>query len=211
VTHPTTILLATGNPAKQDKLRWLLQGLPLTTIPLSDDIALPPVEETGAGFTDNAVSKAVEYSRRFGGLAISSDGGIEIPALGNGWQALLTGRAAGPDADDAAKARHLLALMRGKAGDQRRVSWTEAVALAEGGKMLASWQESGNQGRLTESYDPAHAIPGFWVYSLWFYPRLGKRYVELTPQELAAADLTWGKLKERVQEWFMANKESGRP
>jgi len=202
VSHPATILLATGNPAKQDKLRWLLEKLPLTTIPLSDDIARPPVQETGPGFTDNAVSKAVEYSRRFGGLAISSDGGVEIPALGKNWQALLTGRAAGPDADDAAKARHLLALMAGKSGEERRVSWTEAVALADRGELLVVWQESGNQGRLTDSYDPSHAIPGFWVYSLWFYPQLGKRYVDLTPEELAAADLTWGKLKERVQEWF---------
>ena len=204
MSHPTTILLATGNPAKQDKLRWLLQGLPLSAIPLSDDIARPPVEETGHGFTDNAVTKAVEYSRRFRGLAISSDGGVAIPALGKNWQALLTGRAAGPDADDAAKTRHLLALMEGKVGDERRVSWTEAVALADSGELLTSWQESGNQGRLTESYDPAHAIPGFWVYSLWLYPRLGKRYVELTPEELFAADLTWGKLRERVQEWFFS-------
>ena len=92
--------------------------------------------------------------------------------------------------------------MQGKKGEERRVFWTEAVALADRGRLLGSWQETGSEGYLTESYDPSKAIPGFWVYGLWYYPQFGKRYVELTSQELAEVDVTWQRLKARVQQWF---------
>ena len=100
------------------------------------------------------------------------------------------------------RARHLLLLMQGRKGDERRIAWTEAVALADQGKLLASWEESGNKAILTEEYDSTHGIPGFWVYSLWYYPRFGKRYVELSPEELERADLTWARVRERVRGYF---------
>ena len=201
----TPILLATSNPAKLDKLRWVLEGLPLTCVPLSQFPDQPQPEESGQTFKENARLKASQGSELFRGLAIASDGGLVIPTLAGGeWEALLTARAAGEEADDGARARHLLALMQGKRGEQRRGFWTEAVALAKRGRLLGSWQETGSEGLLTESYDPAKAIPGFWVYSLWYCPQFGKRYVELTPQELAEVDVTWQRLKARVQEYLRA-------
>lgn len=193
------VLLATTNPAKADKLRWLLQGLPLE--PHTAD--LQALVESEASYLENARVKAMAASQAFDSLAIASDGGIHIPALGSSWNGLHTARAAGPGANDKDRAEHLLTLMRGQ--DDRRVLWTEAVALAEGGKALGSWEASGNEGVLTETYDPANAVPGFWVYSLWFYPELGRRYVDLSPEELERVDLTWGRLKEQVQAYFRAN------
>ena len=199
----TPILLATSNPAKLDKLRWVLEGLPLTCVPLAQFPDQPQPEESGQTFEESARLKASQGSTLFRGLAIASDGGLGIPALAGGeWEALLTARAAGEEADDGARARHLLALMQGKQGEQRRVFWTEALALADRGRLLGSWQETGGEGYLTESYDPSEAIPGFWVYSLWHCPQFGKRYVELTSQELAEVDVTWQRLKARVQQWF---------
>jgi len=151
---------------------------------------------------ENARLKAVAASGD--GLAIASDGGIQIPALGPTWNGLFTARAAGPDADDGTRAEHLLTLMQGQSN--RRILWTEAVALAEGGKLLESWDEAGNEGVLTETYDPANAVPGFWVYRLWFYPGLGKRYVDLSSEELDRVDLTWGRLKEQVQAFFRGQR-----
>lgn len=196
----TPILLATTNPAKADKLRWLLEGLPLE--PQTADLQAPV--ESGASFIENARLKAIAASRD--GLAIASDGGIQIPALGSSWNGLYTARAAGTDANDEIRAEHLLALMQGQA--DRRVVWTEAVALADGGKLLESWEASGNEGVLTEAYDPANAVPGFWVYSLWLYPQLGKRYVELSAAELVQTDLTWGRLKELVQAFFRGRADA---
>ncbi|MBI2887517.1 MAG: hypothetical protein HYY02_09940 [Chloroflexi bacterium] len=203
------ILLATSNPAKAAKLRWLLKGLPFAPVLLSDRPDLPPApEETGATFEENARQKAAHASAAFGGLAIASDGGVRIPALGAGWDPLLTRRAAGEEASDADRAGRLLLLMEGLRGEERRVLWAEAIAVADRGRLLAAWEEAGTEGLLTETYDPANAIPGFWVYSLWWFPQLGKRYVDLTPQELEQADVTWGRLKERVRGWFKIEGES---
>ena len=180
----------------------MLEGLPVSCLPLSQLPSGGVPDEIGSTFEENARLKAVQGSSAFGGLAIASDGGLGIPALGSGWERLLTARFAGEDATDEVRARRLLALAAGKTGEERRVSWTEAIALAEKGQLLASWEESGTEGYLTESYDPASAIPGFWVYSLWRVPRFNKRYVELTPEELAQVDVTWRRLKERVQGFF---------
>ena len=207
--NASRILLATGNPAKAAKLRWLLHGLNLAPEDLSahPDIRLP--DETGASFAENARRKAEHASQAFGGLALASDGGVLIPALGAAWDALRTGRAAGPSATDEERARHLLALAAGLQGDARRVLWSEAVAVARNGQTLEAWEATGTEGVLTTDYDPANAIPGFWVYSLWSFPQLGKRYVDLPPAELDAMDTVWPAIRERVQRWFTDGNASG--
>ncbi len=201
-----TILLATGNPAKGAKLRWLLDGLGLEPATLAEhpDLRLP--DETSGTFRANAELKAIAASRACDGLAIASDGGVVIPALGDAWDALRTGRAAGPGATDEAKARHLLALMAAKRGDDRRVSWSEAVAVADRGMLTGAWGAAETSGVLTETYDPAQAIPGFWVYSLWYFPQAGKRYVELTAAELEGQDRTWMALREQVRRFFQEGR-----
>ena len=98
---------------------------------------------------------------------------VLIPALGAAWDELRTGRAAGPRATDAEKAQHLLALAKDLRGDDRRVVWCEAVVLADPDGVLFTWESAATEGRLTEAYDPANAIPGFWVYSLWWFPDAG--------------------------------------
>lgn len=195
------LLLATSNPAKAAKLRWLLEGLPFALEDLTAHPAIALPDETGGSFADNARLKAQAASSAFGGLALASDGGVEIPALGERWEPLRTGRAAGPNATDADKAHHLLALMRGLTGAARTVQWSEAVALAAGGETIALWEASATRGVLTESYDATNARPGFWVYSLWYFPAFGRRYVDLTPEELEGVDGTWMALREQARGW----------
>lgn len=198
------VLLATTNPAKAAKFRWLLEALAVETIDLAALPPLPVPEETGGSFAANARIKAAYWSRHHNGDVIASDGGVTVPALGEHWERLTTGRAAGPSATDARRAEHLLSLMRGRTGSERRVAWTEALAVARHGEVLADWEASGTEGVLTAAYDAALAIPGFWVYSLWMFPELGKRYVELGTEELARLDLTWNRLKAEVQQWWLS-------
>ena len=80
----TPILLATGNPAKQQTLRWLLEGLDLRpTTPEQLGLESVPEEE---GDTHQAIArlKAQEWSLAGSTLAIASDGGLVLPALGAG-------------------------------------------------------------------------------------------------------------------------------
>ena len=90
------ILLGTSNTAKQDALRWLLEGLPLLpATPTQLDLKILP-EETGDTHQAIAQTKAKEWSRAASMLAIASDGGLLLPVLGSGWESRFTHRFAGP-------------------------------------------------------------------------------------------------------------------
>ena len=148
----TKILLATRNPAKQRTLRWLLEGLPLD---LKTDGELGLADETpaeeGSSHEENARIKAEWYSEAAGTLAIASDGGMVIPALGNRWRSLFTHRFAGDDANDEARLERLIDLMRPYGGDDRRAWWVEALAIADAGRIMASWQVEGAHWPAAES------------------------------------------------------------
>jgi XTP/dITP diphosphohydrolase len=194
-----TILLATGNAAKQAKLRWLIEGLGYEAV-TPRDLGLefdPP--EGGSTHQEIASSKAVAWADQAGRLVISSDGGAHIPALGASWNSLLTRRAAGDVPDDRARADHLLSLMRDKAGPDRDIVWREAVAIAEPGKLLGAWEAEGAIGRLVEAYDPAKVQGGFWFPALLEVPRFGKLVADLTPEESDQIDNGWNALREVVR------------
>jgi XTP/dITP diphosphohydrolase len=198
----TLILLATGNPAKQQTLRWLLEGLPLSPVtPRELGLDLEPKEE---GETHEAIArwKVQEWSRAASMLAIGSDGGLVIPALGQRWESRFTHRFAGPAADDAERLRQLLELMQPYQGQQREASWVEALAIADRGRVLASWELKGSEGVIAESPGDSPQVPGFWVFSVWQFLQLGKTYNQLSPQEKEALDDHWTRLRQLVQDFF---------
>ncbi|MFQ5860685.1 MAG: non-canonical purine NTP pyrophosphatase [Dehalococcoidia bacterium] len=198
----TSVLLATTNAAKVERLRWLLEGLPLTLLGPDRVIPRPQVEESGSTHQANAALKAQAWSQAAGGLAIASDGGLVIPVLGSRWDSRETQRFAGAHADDRRRLERLLELLQPYRGQARRALWVEAVAVAQDGGLLSSWQAQGGEGLLAESYEPQHVVPGFWVATLWYFPRFGKRYVEMSPEELAQAADPWAQLKPLVQAFF---------
>lgn len=194
------LLLATRNPAKVEALRALVEGLPLRPVtPQEAGVELPEAEE-GETHREVAAAKAVEASRRFGGLALASDGGLVVPALGEGWRSLFTRRFAGPGATDEERARALLARMRGLAGEARRALWVEAVALAGRGRLLGVWEAQGGEGGiLAEGWDPSRPPGAFWVWHLWYFPDLGKTFEEMTPEERARVGDPWARLRSPVR------------
>ena len=199
------ILLATTNPAKQRALLRLLEGLPLR--PMTPEEAglagFSVSEEEGSSHEEIARLKAEEWSKAAGVTAISSDGGLVIPALGQRWESLFTHRFAGEDADDHTRLERLLELMRPYKSEARRASWVEALAMAEGGRTLASWQVDGASGLLLEGLDSRPLVPGFWVFSLWYFPHLGKTYNDLNEDELAGLNDHWAQLKSLVGSYFL--------
>lgn len=128
-------------------------------------------------------SKALHYSHAANSLAIASDGGLNIPALGDRWDPLQTHRFAGEDASEEERARALLKMMEGLHGDQRRAFFVEAVALAHRGDLLGEWEAQGEDALVAEAM-PDRLIPGFWAGSLLYYPRLGKSGLQLAPETL---------------------------
>ena len=199
----TSILLATTNPAKQRKLRWLLDGLPLDPTTLEElGLAGEAPREEEHSHEEIARLKAQSWSRASGMLAISSDGGLVIPSLGQRWDSLLTNRFAGEGATEGARLERLLQLMRPYKGEERRASWLEALAIAEEGRSLGSWTVIGPTGVLLEEPDGGAVVPGFWVFAVWYFPEMRKTYNELDDQELESLNDHWGQLKDVVQRFF---------
>lgn len=201
----TDILLATTNPAKLERLRWILEGLPLSPVmPQRNGPTVSSPEETGGSHEEIARQKAQAWSTDSGKLAISSDGGLMVPALGSQWDSILTHRFAGEGADDEARLTRLIELMEPYSGEERRATWVEAIAIAiaEKGQTMASWQVQGATGLLLEKPAPAPVVPGFWAFSLWWFPDLGKSYNELDEAELKSIDDHWSQLKSLVQGFF---------
>lgn len=194
------LLLATTNPAKLARLRAMAEGFDLELLTLADVSASPRQEERGESHRAIAEAKARAWSGACGGLALATDGGLDIPALGARWEGVLTRRAAGSSATDAERAAYLLELTRELRGEARRVVWREAVALADRGRLLGAWEvESGEPMRLAESYEPVGVPDGFYVPGLLEFPRLGRRYSQLTVEERELALDHWAKLRQAVR------------
>ncbi|MCH7606378.1 MAG: hypothetical protein IH962_04415 [Chloroflexi bacterium] len=196
------ILLATGNPAKQQTLGWLLEGLPFrTTTPQQLGLTTEP-EEEGDSHEAIARFKALRWSEAASMLSIATDGGLVLPALGDQWESRYTHRFAGPAANDEERVQRLLQLMQPFRGADREASWTEALAIADRGRLLASWELKGGTGLIADAPDDFAQVPGFWAFSLWYFPQFGKTYNRLSDQQRRSLDDHWSQLRELVQNFF---------
>src|SRR5260370_21521736 len=88
--------------------------------------SIPPCDETGASFEENAIQKALYYSKHCEGHLFVDDSGLEVDALG-GAPGVYSARFAGPDATDEANNRVLLERMQGIAGRTARFVWLVAL------------------------------------------------------------------------------------
>jgi XTP/dITP diphosphohydrolase len=102
------LYLASANPGKVREFREAAQahGILLEAVPGIEQ--LPPCVEDGRTFEENARKKALHYSAFTDGLVFADDSGICVDALG-GAPGVRSARFAGPEADDAANNRKLLA------------------------------------------------------------------------------------------------------
>ncbi len=199
---PPRILLGSTNVAKIDRLRDCLEGWPFDFITVEELSPHEPPEEIGSTHLGIAEAKAVAWAQISGGLAIASDGGIDIPALGPNWDSLLTRRAAGENATDDDRIQHLLALMEHLDSDsEREATWKEAVTIAVPNGVMQSWEVTGPTGIVRRQRSESR-IEGFWLASLWYFPDLGKTYTELTTEELHSIGDPWLNLKSQIQTWL---------
>jgi inosine/xanthosine triphosphate pyrophosphatase family protein len=201
----TKLLLATSNPAKLQRLNWVVGDLGYVIV-TPHDLAIDAsarAEETGKDFAENAALKAVAWSSAAGDIpAVATDGGLRIPALEHGWNALTTKRNAGEKADDGARALHLLSLMEGLHGEARRTYWHEAVAFACGRQVWRTWSAVGDGGYIAHSYEPTGTRTGFWTEDLRYYPAVGALYRDLDARQLGELDIVWPTLRRRVRAYL---------
>jgi XTP/dITP diphosphohydrolase len=151
-------------------------GSEFQILPLPGLEQIAPPEETGKTFEENAILKALYYSRFGEELVFADDSGLEVEALG-GAPGILSARFAGPEATDEENSRLLLKSMRER--EQRGARFVTAIALAKVGKLItvAHGNVAGNI--LTE----ARGTGGFGYDPLFFYPALTRSFGELSNAE----------------------------
>lgn len=166
---------ATTNPGKLREFQMALWDS-FQAEPLPGLASIQPPEETGITFEENAVQKALYYSKHCDSYLFVDDSGLEVDALG-GAPGVYSARFAGPHATDAANNQLLLEKMRGVR--DRTARFVCVVALAKAGQLARTFRGE-VEGRLLEAPRGAN---GFGYDPLFFYPRFGCAFGEATIEQ----------------------------
>lgn len=162
----TTLFLATRNAHKTREIQAMLGGA-IVVSDVNSFPDLPEVEETGTTFEENAILKAKIISIHIPGWVLADDSGLEVDALG-GEPGIYSARYAGKDCNDLQNTELVLKKMEGVSSAKRTARFRCVLALAQGGKMLATF-EGRVEGMLTErivgkagfGYDPIFIPEGY--------------------------------------------------
>ena len=165
------LVCATTNPGKLREFRKALEGsFALEVLPGLKSIS--PCEETGATFEENAIQKALYYSKHCEGHLFVDDSGLEVDALG-GAPGVYSARYAGPDAND--ETNNILLLERMQGIVDRTARFVCVVALASCGILIDTFRGS-VEGQLL---DAPRGANGFGYDPLFFYPPFGCTFGEV--------------------------------
>ena len=170
------VFCATTNAGKLREFRGAASrfGAVDLEIELLPDLAqLPPCEETGSSFEENAIQKAVHYSRHASGLVFADDSGLEVAAL-DGAPGVRSARFAGADSTDEANNRLLLARLAGV--EDRRARFVCVIALASQERVVATFRGT-VEGIIL---DAPRGGGGFGYDPLFFYEPFGCTFGEAT-------------------------------
>ena len=137
MSSPLRLILATRNAHKTREFAALVgSGYAIRDL-TAVAAEVPPVEETGSTFEENAILKALAASRALPGLVVADDSGLEVAALG-GEPGVYSARYAGENATDEANTARLLAALDaiGAEGPARAARFVCVIALAERGEVV---------------------------------------------------------------------------
>jgi non-canonical purine NTP pyrophosphatase (RdgB/HAM1 family) len=167
-----TLTIATTNPGKIHEVRLALRDLSGWEIdPLPPGI--PPIEESGTTFIENATLKATYYSRFVEGLALADDSGLCVNSLGNR-PGVWTDRF-GPTPES----RNQSILNELAGSTDREAAFHCAFAIARSG--LIVWTTEGRlDGQIT--LEPA-GDAGFGFDPIFLVPGLRKTLAQMTSEE----------------------------
>jgi XTP/dITP diphosphohydrolase len=185
------LLVASSNPHKISEFRlglriWLEKLAASGETPLlkSDVQPVPGIEtlpacmEDGDTFSENAIKKAVHYSRFASGLVLADDSGLEVDALG-GAPGVWSRRYSGAGANDSRNNAKLLEKMRDIPGDERGSQFVCVLVLARCGQPVAEFRGE-VRGMVLNSPRGAN---GFGYDPLFLHPASQKTFAEMTATE----------------------------
>lgn len=158
---------ATTNPGK-------LREFAAEALPDLTDI--PPPEETGSTFEENAIAKALYYGAYTSEYLFAEDSGLEVRAL-DGAPGVLSARFAGPDATDAGNNALLLERLRGVR--DRAARYVCVIALVNAGQLVRTFRGT-VEGLITEE---PRGTNGFGYDPLFYYPPFGCTFGQASPEQ----------------------------
>ena len=174
--RPLPVVLTTRNAGKTEELRRLLADFPVVVMNLSNFGPMPPVEEDGTTFEENAVKKARSTAKVVGLPALADDSGLTVDALG-GAPGVRSARYAGEHAADADNNAKLLRELEHE--DNRAAAFVCVIAIAvPWGPALV--YEGHCEGLITREQ---MGTEGFGYDPVFFYPPLQKTFAQLTTEE----------------------------
>ena len=176
--EPVKLLLASSNPGKLREYQVLAAGSAVELALLPGFDRLPRFDESAPTLAENALGKALHYSRFAELPVIADDSGLVVPALG-GAPGVHSARYGGPQASDADRIQKLLAELRGKGVTERCARFVCVLALALQGQVLAVFSDLVT-GELLET---PRGSEGFGYDPIFFFPTLGRSFAELTREE----------------------------
>jgi len=176
MTKKRMLVLASRNAGKTEEIRELLRGFPVDIKNLDDFGPIPPVQEDGATFDDNAYKKASFTAKVLGFPALADDSGLEVDALDKA-PGVHSARYAGSNATDDENNAKLLHEMEGKENRSAAFLCVLSIAVPSG---QALTYEARCEGLIAESPAGNH---GFGYDPVFYYPPLKKTFAELSSEE----------------------------
>jgi len=179
VRAPARLYLASSNRGKLAEFQALAaqargpSGLSLEPVP--QFASLPTFEENAPTFAENALGKALHYSRFCDGLAFADDSGLVVPAL-NGAPGVLSARYAGPNSTNEERIAKLLSEMRNFSGRARAAYFVCVIAAAHRGRGVAIVSDRAEG----EILDAPRGTAGFGYDPVFYFPALNKTFAELS-------------------------------
>jgi XTP/dITP diphosphohydrolase len=123
------VLIATSNRGKVREIQEALGTSQVKLRYLEDFPHISPVEETGETYRENAILKALNYSKQTGVCALADDSGLEVDALG-GMPGVRSARFGGHGALDQDRIKKLLVALSQYPDRKRTARFICCMALA---------------------------------------------------------------------------------
>ncbi|GAW91277.1 XTP/dITP diphosphatase [Calderihabitans maritimus] len=170
----TSIVIASKNEGKLREFKELMSDLPVEILSLKDFSHLPPIEESGQTFEENALIKARAVAQKTGLIAMADDSGLEVDYL-RGEPGVRSARFAGEPADDARNIEKLLSLLEGVPLSDRtaRFRCVIAIVTARGTEYVT---EGVCEGLIALSPE---GDKGFGYDPVFYLPQYGKTMAQL--------------------------------
>lgn len=170
--------MATRNPGKIREIQALLEGLGYEILSLDHYPSLPPVEEKGETFRENALEKARAAARLTGEMALADDSGLEVDIL-NGAPGVKSARFGGEDISDAQRCELLLKRLEGVPLEDRKARFRCVIALVtpHGEEYVV---EGTCEGYIALELKGGH---GFGYDPIFYLPSHGRTMAQIPPEE----------------------------